>query len=500
MARRLRHPFRRAAPALPQQRRRHVHRRDGEGGRRRRRALGHERHLRRLRRRRAPGPLLHELRRLHDAQPQGLLQQPQRARLLRAGCLPPATRPAVPQSRRRHVRGCFPQGRDHAGVRQRPGRDRLRRQRRRAPRPLRGERRQSQPAVGEPRRRHLRQRGGAARLRGECRRRAGGGHGRGCGRSRLERRRKHLRDAAHARGPHALRRFGRRPVPGPQLRGRHRGHHAALHGIRRRVHRLRQRRAARPRDRQWRGAIDRGAGAREASVSAAPAQPPAAQRRRRALREGSARRRGVRSRGRLARPRRRRPRQRRRHRRRHRREQRAGASAAQPGGRAKSMDRPSPPDRQARRVRRARGDPPQGRAPDVAARARGRELPLRAGSQGARGPGLQHRARSDRRALAWRSGGDFRPGRRYARTRRCAKARASGCSRDDADPDHARRGARGDGAGGLRTEGAACDRAAARRSHRGGARGARRARGRARALRWRGRREARGRGACRRVG
>ena len=91
---------------------------------------------------------------------------------------------AVPQPRRRQVRGREPEGRDRRSHQQVAGRRRARLQRRRLARPLRGQRHAAQQALPQQAERHLHGRGRGGRRGLRRRRRGARRHGRGCRRLR----------------------------------------------------------------------------------------------------------------------------------------------------------------------------------------------------------------------------------------------------------------------------------------------------------------------------
>ena len=126
-------------------------------------------------------------------------------------------------------------------------------QRRRLARSLRRQRRDAEPALDQPARRHVRGRGPAVGRGVERRRQSRGQHGHRVGRLRRRRRRGSVRHQHHRRDVRALRE--RRQG---QLRGRARPRRAGaadrgVHRVRHRLVRLRQRRLARPVRRQRRG-------------------------------------------------------------------------------------------------------------------------------------------------------------------------------------------------------------------------------------------------------
>ena len=140
--------------ALPQPRRWHVRGRH-RPCRRGRPTVEHERGVRGPRRRRRSRSLRRQLPG-HRVVDQALLRAGRRARLLSADQLSPGARPAVPQSRRRQVRGRLRSSRHPARVRQWPRRGDRRLRPRWASRHLRGQRRDAEPVVAQPGRRAVR--------------------------------------------------------------------------------------------------------------------------------------------------------------------------------------------------------------------------------------------------------------------------------------------------------------------------------------------------------
>ena len=261
-------------PAVSQQRRRHVHRRVEAERHRRRRALERVGGVRRLRPRRLAGSLRRQLRATTARRTSTSCLSMAGARdycppqIYRGAAGPAVSQPAAtarsPTSRATAlVGGEFGPA---LGVVDR------RLQRRRLDRHLRRQRRRGEPAVDQPARRHVREHGAAGRRGADRRRQGRSEHGRRRRRLRQRRRRGPVHDRAdRTREPTCTsttapalfedrqRAFGTRSVE------------PAVHRLRHRLVRLRQRRLARPADGERRDRRrHRGAGRqRERSVSAA---------------------------------------------------------------------------------------------------------------------------------------------------------------------------------------------------------------------------------------
>ncbi len=146
---------------------------------------------------------------------------------LQVACGPPGLtggqQRAVPQPRRRPIRGRVGDVGDHACERHlRPRRQHARLRQRRLGRRLRRQRFQSKRAVPKQSRRHVHRHWRAGRLRLQPGREAAGGDGRCDRRLRPQRHDGHLQDELRGRYVHPLRELRRRIVRGPDVRRRDR--------------------------------------------------------------------------------------------------------------------------------------------------------------------------------------------------------------------------------------------------------------------------------------